>query len=79
MAASDTDFHFVQASGNFSTPTVLTEPDQVATIEANAPKKYQFLGIGSPKVVKGSTCCCLGDHFDLNRIGGVNWSTDSTL
>ncbi len=38
MAASDTDFHFVQASGNFSTPTVLTEPDQVATIEANAPK-----------------------------------------
>ena len=42
MAASDTDFHFVQASGNFSTPTVLTEPDQVATIEANAPKSISF-------------------------------------
>ena len=52
MAASDTDFHFVQASGNFSTPTVLTEPDQVATIEANAPKSISFWASARQKLLK---------------------------
>lgn len=52
MAARVLDFHLFQASGNFRLPTVQSEPDQVATIEANAPKSISFWASARQKCLK---------------------------
>lgn len=65
MADSDTDLLFVLDSGHFSTHTVLTEPDTVATIEDNAPQSNCFWASARTKLLKDRLAVAWGNFLIL--------------